>query len=174
MPAANSQPEAKPSKHRAMALMGTVLFLLGALFFFSLGQRTHKLELKAYFDNAEGLREGAPVRVSGVDAGSVVSVRVRPERRQAAAEVVMRIHTPYKLHVPKDAVAGISTAGVLGEVFVDIDISKASGAPAQNGDELKTEASAKLTNEFEFYFGSRRKSSQNETGAPPEKPAPKR
>ena len=170
---ANNQPEPKPRK-RVMALIGTVLFLVGALFFFSLGQRTHTLELKAYFDNAQGLREGAAVRLSGVDVGRITGVRVRPEKREAAAEVIMRINTPYALQIPKDAVVGISTAGVLGEVFVDIDISKATGAPAQNGDELKTEKSATLPNQFEFYFGSRRKGSQNEVTEPPKKSAPKR
>lgn len=168
---ANNQPEPKPSKRRVMALMGTVLLLVGALFFFSLGQRTHTLELKAYFKNAHGLRVGAPVRLSGVDVGNVASVRVRPERREAAAEVIMRIHTPYKLHVPKDAVAEVTTAGVMGQPFIEINISQASGTGAQSGDELRT---AERTSLLESIFGSGGRSSQNETGVPPEKPSPKR
>jgi phospholipid/cholesterol/gamma-HCH transport system substrate-binding protein len=35
------------------------------------GWLTHKITIRSYFDNAGGLREGAPVRLAGVDIGNV-------------------------------------------------------------------------------------------------------
>ena len=41
--------------------------------------RGHRLELKVYFKDAQGLRVGAPVRLAGVDIGSVTKVRAHPD-----------------------------------------------------------------------------------------------
>ena len=98
----------------------------------------HKIELKTYFRDAQGLRAAAPVRVAGVDVGSVRSVRVRPELRENAAEVIMDVRTPYKLEIPRDSVASLATAGVLGPTFVEVDVASASGEPATNGAVLKS------------------------------------
>ena len=38
------------------------------------GLFTSKIQLKSYFDNANGLREGAPVRLAGVDIGNVTNI----------------------------------------------------------------------------------------------------
>ena len=40
------------------------------------GWFTSKITLRSYFDNAGGLREGAPVRLAGVDIGNVTTVRI--------------------------------------------------------------------------------------------------
>ena len=44
------------------------------------GLFTPKITLKSYFDNAEGLRNGAPVRLAGVDIGNVTAVHVVPQQ----------------------------------------------------------------------------------------------
>jgi ABC-type transporter Mla subunit MlaD len=55
--------------------------------------------VKAYFTNASGLRDGANVRVAGVDVGSVKSVRVRPELKEEPVEVVMVLNPRYEVSV---------------------------------------------------------------------------
>ena len=57
----------------------------------------------------------------------------------------MELHTPYELQLPADAVARVETAGVLGESFVQIDISKTSGPPLANGGVLKSQPSQSIT-----------------------------
>ena len=96
----------------------------------------HRREVRVYFQNAQGLREGAAVRIAGVDVGTVTRVRVRPELR--AAEVVMSLHTAYKLNIPKDATVSLSTEGVLGPTFALIEIIGTSGPPLENGGVLKS------------------------------------
>src|SRR5256885_14633811 len=51
------------------------------------GLFTRKLQFRVYFDNAEGLRNGAPVRLQGVDVGNVIRVRVAPEHRSEERRV---------------------------------------------------------------------------------------
>ena len=81
---------------------------------------------------------GAAVRIAGVEVGGVTAIRVRPELRDNPAEVSISLDRSYMLNIPRDSVASLSTEGVLGPAFVDIDIRKASGPPLQNGAVLKT------------------------------------
>src|SRR5205823_9908717 len=103
-----------------LAVLGIVLLTIPRLF-------GHKLRLKAYFNNAMALRPGAPVRLAGVDVGTVTSVRARPEVKDTPVEVVMGLNTPEELKVPNDSTVSLETAGVLGETFVEIDSHTASG-----------------------------------------------
>jgi phospholipid/cholesterol/gamma-HCH transport system substrate-binding protein len=107
----------------------------------------YRLELRTYFNNAEGLKPGAPVRVAGVDVGRVLSVRARPDLRDHAAEVVMDIHTVYELRIPNDAVAVVNTNGVAGESLVNIEVANAYGSPLSNGGVVKAKDVPQLTME---------------------------
>jgi|KBSMisStandDraft_5_1062788.scaffolds.fasta_scaffold78546_1 phospholipid/cholesterol/gamma-HCH transport system substrate-binding protein len=97
----------------------------------------HALTLKTYFTDGMGLRAGAPVRVAGVDVGSVKSVRPRAELKQAPVEVILAIRTDYELRIPDDSVASLSTSGILGPTYVNIDARNASGLPIRSGGTLK-------------------------------------
>jgi phospholipid/cholesterol/gamma-HCH transport system substrate-binding protein len=97
-----------------------------------------KITLRSYFDNASGLRIGAPVRLNGVDIGNVKGIRVISDRARqlTPVEVIMKVSTKYHDNLRKDSVTLLSTAGVLGETYIDIDGSQATGPQVQNGDEL--------------------------------------
>ena len=84
---------------------------------------------------------------SWVDLGSVTSVRVRPESKDAPVEIVMALKTGYELNIPNDSTASLETAGVLGQTFVEIDSHTASGPPIQSGSTLKAQPTASLTTE---------------------------
>jgi len=114
----------------AVALM-IVVFLMSS----STGFFTHKIIIKAYFDNAEGLRPGAPVRLQGVDVGNVIRIGVVGGHGLTPVEVTMKVNTRFPL-LRRDSEAQLSTAGVLGETFVDINSLKAKGGPIQEGDVL--------------------------------------
>jgi phospholipid/cholesterol/gamma-HCH transport system substrate-binding protein len=108
------------------------------------GLFTPKIVLRAYFDNASGLRHGAPVRLNGVDIGNVSDIRVVSDakRKLTPVEVTMKISTKYHESLHKDSTAELSTAGVLGETYIDIDSSQAHGAEVRDGDELASHAVA--------------------------------
>jgi phospholipid/cholesterol/gamma-HCH transport system substrate-binding protein len=100
------------------------------------GWFTSKITLRSYFDNAGGLREGAPVRLAGVDIGNVKSIRIDIAKPMTPVEVTMKVNTKYSSYLRKDSVTLLSTAGVLGETYVDVDSSQAKGAEARDGDVL--------------------------------------
>ena len=118
----------------ACITLGVLIFLMsgtGGLF-------TTKIQLKSYFDNANGLRVGAPVRLAGVDIGNVTNIRVVQDRTKqlTPVEVLMKVNTRYRFNLRKDSLTLLSTAGVLGETYIDIDSSQAKGPPAADGDVL--------------------------------------
>lgn len=116
----------------ATIVLAALIFLISGSLGFG-----HKIVVKSYFDNAGGLRVGAPVRLHGVGIGNVSAIRVNPAMKLTPVEVSMKISTQFD-DVHKDSMAMLATAGVLGETFVDIDSSKATGPLAQNGDALQT------------------------------------
>lgn len=102
------------------------------------GLFTGKLILKSYFDNASGLRNGAPVRLQGVDVGNVVGIQVVPNKPLTPVEVAMKVNTRYAHSLRTDSVTSLETAGVLGETYVEIDSSQAHGPQAESGSVLAT------------------------------------
>jgi phospholipid/cholesterol/gamma-HCH transport system substrate-binding protein len=102
------------------------------------GAFTRKITVRSYFPDASGLREGAPVRLSGVDIGSVESIRVVPDRPQTPVEIVMKVNLKYRFFLKKRSTTILSTAGVLGESYINIDSSHATGPEIQDGDELQS------------------------------------
>ena len=118
----------------ASVTLAVLIFLMSG----TTGLFTPKITLKSYFDDAQGLRNGAPVRLAGVDVGNVTAVRVVPNKPATPVEVVMKVTTKYSFDVRKDSVTAMSTAGVLGETYINIDSSHAKGPEARDGDTLAT------------------------------------
>lgn len=121
----------------ASLTLALLLFLMsGTGGFFS-----KRITLLSFFDNASGLRVGAPVRLSGVEIGNVIAIRIVPDKDKqiTPVEVIMKVSTKYGFNLRRDSVTSLDTAGVLGETYLDIDSSQAIGARAQNGDTLSTQ-----------------------------------
>jgi phospholipid/cholesterol/gamma-HCH transport system substrate-binding protein len=137
-------PSQKQLKWSQLRVGITVLFAsitLAVLIFLMSGTTglfTRKITLHSYFDNAQGLRNGAPVRLQGVDVGNVTGVRVVRNNPRTPVEITLRVNTKYSFSIRKDSVTSLSTAGVLGETFIDIDSASAKGPEAQDGDTLPT------------------------------------
>jgi phospholipid/cholesterol/gamma-HCH transport system substrate-binding protein len=121
----------------AVVILAILIFLMNS----TGGIFTKKITLRAYFDNASGLREGAPVRLEGVDIGNVTGIRIvtDPSHTLAPVEVIMKVNTRYHRSLHKDSTVTMSTAGVLGETFVDINSRAAKGPEVADGDVLNSE-----------------------------------
>jgi len=125
----------------AMAVLIGIIFLMsgstGGLF-------APKLVLRTYFANAAGLKNGAPVTLEGVTIGNVIRIRVVSNRNPTPVEVTMRVGRQFMRDLHVDSTTAIAQAGVLGDSYVDIDSSHASGPQPSNGMELKSTGSPSI------------------------------
>ncbi|MGC1784945.1 MAG: MlaD family protein [Acidobacteriaceae bacterium] len=125
----------------ALAALTALIFLMSGT---SGGLFTRQIVVHSFFKNASGLKAGAPVNLQGVTIGSVKRILIVPRRKQTPVEVVMKVGTRYKAALHTDSLASLATAGVLGDTFVDIDSTHATGPQLRNGDELLTKTSPSL------------------------------
>src|SRR4051812_26325767 len=119
----------------ASITLAILIFLMSG----SSGPFAKKLTLKSYFQSTEGVRVGAPVALHGVTIGNVKSIEVVPGQKLTPVLVVMKVSRDYAFHIKKDSIASLATAGVLGELFVDINSKNAHGPPAEDGDTLPSQ-----------------------------------
>lgn len=102
-----------------------VLLGIAALFYLAIqvsnvaeGRDRDTYEVVAYFDHIGGLRNRAPVTVSGVRIGRVTEISYDPQRFQARVTLALRSDFDF---LPADSQASIFTAGLLGEQYIAIE-----------------------------------------------------
>jgi phospholipid/cholesterol/gamma-HCH transport system substrate-binding protein len=120
----------------AALVLGVLVFLMSG----TTGLFTPTLHLVCYVDNAGGLRNGSPVRLQNVDVGNVESIRLvnhqGPTGVAMPVEIKMKVNAKFRPFIHTDSRVLLSTAGVLGETFIDIDSSQAQGPEVTNNFEL--------------------------------------
>ncbi|MFA5804580.1 MAG: MlaD family protein [Melioribacteraceae bacterium] len=118
--------------------LGTVLLVLSI---FLLGSKeklfTRTSEVKAYFSQIEGLKSGAPVRLSGYDIGSVSSISFAADST-AKVEVKMRIDNALKHFIHLDSEAAIETEGLVGKKIVTITAGSADAPEIGDGGVIRS------------------------------------
>ena len=121
-------------------VVGTLV--LGAVAVLLLGKSKHvfeqRVQLHATFADVAGLVQGAPVRISGVNVGTVGQIMfVRAEPRPLI-RVDMQISRSSLGLVRADSVARISGQGLLGDKIVEISAGSLASAPVGNGGDIRT------------------------------------
>lgn len=100
--------------------IGTVLLVIAIFFVGSKDSLfTNNIHIKAFFDNVEGLRSGAAVRLNGLNVGSVSDIKLM-QREQYRVEVTLRINKSVKDFIRLDSKAAIETEGIIGSKIVII------------------------------------------------------
>jgi phospholipid/cholesterol/gamma-HCH transport system substrate-binding protein len=105
--------------------------------------------IEAEFDNIGGLKLRAPVKAAGVVVGRVERIRLDPQTYRAA--VTMRIDQGYQF--TRDTIASILTSGLLGEVYIGLDIGGDPKMLTDGGHITKTQSAVileKLIGQFLF------------------------
>ena len=118
----------------ALVLAGAVIliFLIFLMSGTTGGLFAQKLTIRTYFENASGLKRGAPVTLEGVTIGNITRIRVVPERNPTPVEVTMQLSDKMASMLHTDSIATIASAGVLGDSYVDISSAKATGPKPGN------------------------------------------
>lgn len=104
--------------------------LIGLIFLMSAntgGIFAKKIVLRAYFANAAGLKTGAPVTLEGVTMGNVKRMAVVPSHDPYPVQVTMEVGRDFRYALHSDTTATIAQAGVLGDSYVDLDSTRATG-----------------------------------------------
>ena len=112
-----------------MVTISLIVFAV-AIFLISgqIGFITRKYTLHAYFPTAEGLRPGSEVDLAGIPAGSVAAIQISPyQDPRRAVELRLKIMRKFRDQIRTDSVANQTTAGLLGDAFIDIS----RGSPSQ-------------------------------------------
>jgi phospholipid/cholesterol/gamma-HCH transport system substrate-binding protein len=88
--------------------------------------------VKALMSDVNGLKPGAPVRVGGVEVGTVTRVGFAGQGAPGLVEVEMRLDQRVKGRVTTESQATLGSLGLLGEKAVDITTST-RGTPVESG-----------------------------------------
>lgn len=135
---------------------GTILLIL-AIFLIGNKEKlfTTTIEIKAYFNQIEGLKSGAPVRLSGYDIGSVSSISLISDT-SAKVEVKMRIDNELKHFIRLDSRASVETEGLVGKKIVSITPGSPAAAEIEDDGIIQTKSPvniAKIIEETEAVMG---------------------
>jgi phospholipid/cholesterol/gamma-HCH transport system substrate-binding protein len=122
----------------ALGLAMLMIFLLGSAggFFWE------RYSLKVLFGDVAGLKEGAPVRIAGVEVGSVAALEFMGER----VEVIVEIAEEHRDRVTTASRATLGSVSLLGEGAVDITPSS-EGSPIPEWGYIPTGRQASSFNE---------------------------
>ena len=100
------------------------LFILAIAIFYITGAGTlgPKYRLITYLPEVEGVTDGAPVSLDGVEIGNVETVRInpKPEDAQHNIQLVLRINKKYAPDIREDSTASLITEGLLGNRYVQV------------------------------------------------------
>ena len=132
-----------------------VVFVLGIRFLQDVPLFRSTYVLYTHFDSAGGLSGGSPIRVRGVDVGTVEHVALDPDNR-----VRIRLHLDNNVHVPEGSYAEIGGISALGSNYVVIfpgpadnpsitDEGYIEGRSTPDALEAVTERSVRLTENVE-------------------------
>jgi phospholipid/cholesterol/gamma-HCH transport system substrate-binding protein len=126
---------AQQIKLGAFVLGGTALFLVAVFFIGSennIFSRT--FEVKAVFENVEGLKEGDNVWLSGVKVGTVTDVKIMSKGR---VNVTLSLRNNQHHFISKDAKASVGSDGLVGNKIVVITPGASTRTIGEN-DTLET------------------------------------
>jgi phospholipid/cholesterol/gamma-HCH transport system substrate-binding protein len=90
-----------------------------------------KYTIKAMMSDVNGLKPGAPVRLGGVEVGTVTDVELAPSGR-GMVEVTMRLDRRVQARITDRSQVGLGSLGLLGEKAVDI-MGSEQGTPIPDG-----------------------------------------
>lgn len=112
-----------------LAAIGIVIFLIGEekkLF-------EKKVEYRTVFEDVQGLRRGSPVRMGGVDVGSVTQVGYGPNVEDRNIHVTLSLVRGEARRIRVDSVVTIEGKGLLGDKMLVITVGDPQKPPIPEG-----------------------------------------
>jgi phospholipid/cholesterol/gamma-HCH transport system substrate-binding protein len=141
----------------ALTVVSLVLFALGTWFVGSrVGLFTTKYRLYTFMETVSGLQTGAPVRLAGVNVGTVEAIDfIEPGEADSLDALYRRLYadslggrnlrvrlavdTDVRERITRSSTAKIGTIGLLGDKYVSVDVGEPEDAALAEGDVLRNE-----------------------------------
>jgi phospholipid/cholesterol/gamma-HCH transport system substrate-binding protein len=117
-----------------LAAVGSVIFLIGEerqLF-------KDKLGYEVAFKDVQGLRRGSPVRMGGVDIGTVSTVSYGKDAKDAEIYVKISIVEDEARRIRQDSLATIEGKGLLGDKMIVITVGNTARPPVPPGSRIRS------------------------------------
>jgi phospholipid/cholesterol/gamma-HCH transport system substrate-binding protein len=124
-----------------LTAMGTVIFLIG-------DERQifkSKVPYSTQFEDVQGLRRGSPVRMGGVDVGTVVAVEYGTEATDKNIHVRMTISDTDARRIRKDSIATIEGKGLLGDKMIVVSVGSMNQPALNEGSTIPSETAEDLS-----------------------------
>lgn len=114
--------------------IGTVCFVL-ALYYLGAKQNIFgsTFEIKATFNNVNGLQRGNNVRFSGIDVGTVKEIKILDD---TTIQVLMVVDESIQSFIKTDAIASLGNDGLMGNKLINISPGSASSEVIKEGENL--------------------------------------
>jgi phospholipid/cholesterol/gamma-HCH transport system substrate-binding protein len=123
-------------------LVGIFIFLglvILVIAIFTIGEKeglfSENISISANFETIEGIRRGAPVRLSGVDVGIVTDILITKENK---VNLSLRINKEFQKFIRKNAEASVELEGIVGVKYVAITYGTQDADIISNGDLIKS------------------------------------
>jgi phospholipid/cholesterol/gamma-HCH transport system substrate-binding protein len=121
-------------------IIATLLVFAGGIFLIGSKQFLFNstYHLKAQFQNAAGLTDGAEVRVGGLRKGTVKHIEL-PKRPDGKITVAMELKSDTRNVVKTDSVASIEAEGLVGDKYVEISFGSDGAKSVKDGSTIQSE-----------------------------------
>jgi ABC-type transporter Mla subunit MlaD len=162
---------------RALKVSGVVLSLLFLLWGFShfweSGVFRAKYQIRLFVPEAKGLYVGAPVRLDGMQVGTVSTVELAPNFTDSnrRIEVALRIEKRFQNMLRQDSSAALMTESFLGGRLVNIQRGF-TGPPINAGEEIRVVPVVEVTFADFLDVLGKKAGCKNEGNSPPDAKSP--
>ena len=136
-------------------LIGTLVIAIAAgflVFAYSMGNvaKVNGYKLIANFERADGINVGTDVRISGIKVGSVVEEKL--DNQTYFARIILSVDKTIK--IPEDSSVKVSSDGLLGGNYLNIQPGGSEKALADGGEITNTQPSIDLMSIITKYLFS--------------------
>ncbi len=132
------------SSELKVGIFVTAALVIGGILVFVIGDRSSMFASKvgyvAVFDEVNGLRAGSPVRIAGIDVGTVEAVEFGEDGR---IHVSLEVREDASAFVREGSTARVGSKGLLGDQLVDITVGQGERLPP--GSTIPTNEESLLT-----------------------------
>ena len=129
----------RPARDLSVGVVSALALVILALAIMAVGGQSRmfsrKAQYRVIFHNTDGLRTGSPVRMAGVQVGSVAALHLPTDPKAAGIEVLVGVETAYAARVREGSTAALRWLQFLsGEKYVEITPGNPAGTilPAES------------------------------------------